>query len=270
MRVRFSYFAFVVLASMGLVSAAKAGGAANCVIIGSGVGLPGTRGNVVTIALRNQAPVRGIQLELADLPDYLSPDTVWVTGRAYGFYAQFNDIGGVLRLIAVAFSYTLQADSGSVLQVSYRVAPDAPLGTTVALQVKSLMVIDGQNEPVETTAEEGVFVIGSSSSATSDERVPVSFALLQNFPNPFAANAEARGSTAITFCLPRPETASLVIYDLLGRKVRTLVQERLDAGRHTVTWDGTDHMGQPAPAGLYLYRLQAGSYTASKRLALMR
>ncbi len=270
MRVRFLGGAFLLLAVVGLVSMGRAGGAGNRVIIGSGAGLPGTRGNVVTIALRNEAPVRGIQLELADLPDYLSPDTVWVTGRAYGFYAQFNDIGGVLHLIAVAFSYTLEADSGAVLQVSYRVAPNAPLGTTVALQVRGLMVINGQNEPVEVTAEEGAFVIGSSSGAASDERLPISFALLQNYPNPFAPGAEARGSTAITFYLPKPETASLVIYDLLGREVRTLVQEPLAAGRHTVAWDGTDHAGQLAPAGLYLYRLQAGDYTASKRLALMR
>jgi hypothetical protein len=265
---RDAFYLLGTIVSLFLVTQAVA--SANRVIIGSGAGLPGTTGNVVTIALRNEAPVRGIQLELADLPDYLRPDSVWVTGRAYGFISQFNDVGGVLHLIAIAFNYTLPADSGAVVQVNYRVAPDAPLGTKVVLRVSQLMVINGQNQVIEASAEDGVFAIGSPSGVAQEGGHPLSFALLQNYPNPFAPTTGSGGSTAIPFCLPQPETVSLVVYDLLGRKVRTVVAARLGAGKHEVAWDGTDETGQPAPVGVYLYRLQAGGHTASKRLFLVK
>jgi hypothetical protein len=243
---------------------------ANRLCVGSGAGLPGSTGNVITIALRNEAPVRGMQLELADLPDYLRPDSVWVTGRAYGFIARFNDVDGVLRLIAISFNYTLEADSGAVVNVSYQVAANAPLGTEVALQVLSLILINGENEVVEATAEGGVFVVGSPSGVAAAAVTPTRFALAQNYPNPFGSGAAAHGTTSIGFSLPKPEEVSLVVYDLLGREVCTVFRGRLGTGDHTLAWDGSDAAGRPLPAGVYLYRLQVGAQSATKRLAIVR
>lgn len=254
-----------------LLAATPAMASANRLFVGSGAGLPGSSGNIITLALRNEAPVRGMQLELADLPDYLRPDSVWVTGRAYGFIARFNDVDGVLRLIAVAFNYTLEADSGAVVNVSYTVAANAPLGTEVALQVLSLIVINGENEVVEATAEGGVFVVGSPSGVAAEAVAPTCFTLAQNYPNPFGSGPEAaHGTTSICFSLPKPEEVSLVIYDLLGREVCTLFRGRLHSGDHALTWDGSDAAGRFLPAGVYLYRLQAGAQAITKRLAIVR
>ncbi|MBC7187384.1 MAG: T9SS type A sorting domain-containing protein [Calditrichaeota bacterium] len=257
-------------AAVCLLAATQAMASANRLFVGSGAGLPGSTGNVIAIALRNEAPVRGLQLELADLPDYLRPDSVWVTGRAYGFIARFNDIDGVLRLIAVSFNYTLEADSGAVVNVSYRVAADAPLGTEVALQVLSLILINGENEVVEATAEGGVFVVGFPSGVATNAPAPTCFTLAQNYPNPFGFGPVAHGTTSILFSLPKAEEVSLVIYDLLGREVCTLFRGRLGSGDHALTWDGSDAAGRPLPAGLYLYRLQAGERAITRRLAIVR
>lgn len=255
---------------VGAISVATPAACSNRLVVGSGSGWPGTGGNVVTIALRNETPVRGLQLELADVPDYLRADSVWVGSRAYGFIAQFNDVSGVLYVIAIGFSFLLDADSGAVVQVSYRVAPEVPVGTTVELKVNQLKVIDGQNQLLEVKAESGFFVVGSPSGVESGAGVPASFALLPNYPNPFRAAQGDPEGTVITFALPQPERASLVVYDLLGREVRTLLHAYVGAGWHRVSWEGTDQRGVPVPAGVYLYRLEAGGRVSTRRLSVMR
>ena len=83
------------------------------------------------------------------------------------------------------------------------------------------------------------------------EAAPTSFTLLQNYPNP------GNPSTTITFTLPRTAHVTLEIYNLLGQRVRTLVDGAIDAGSHTVVWDGRDELGSSLSSGVYLYRLRA-------------
>lgn len=84
-------------------------------------------------------------------------------------------------------------------------------------------------------------------------------------PNPF------NPATRLSFTLARADQATLRVYDLAGRLVRTLLADApLDAGRHDVTWDGTDDRGRTVAAGVYLYRLQAGDFSATKAMALVK
>ena len=94
---------------------------------------------------------------------------------------------------------------------------------------------------------------------------PASFALGANFPNPFNAH------TAIPFDIARPAEADLVIYDVLGRPVRQLLEERFFApGSYRQVWDGRDQGGHPAASGVYLYFFRAGEFAGSGRLLLLR
>jgi hypothetical protein len=86
--------------------------------------------------------------------------------------------------------------------------------------------------------------------------------LAQNVPNPF--NPE----TTIAFHLPDAGSARLTIYDIRGKLVRTLVDEPYEAGPHKVIWQGDDWAGHPVASGVYLYRLEAGSYCETKRMVL--
>jgi len=88
------------------------------------------------------------------------------------------------------------------------------------------------------------------------------FALTQNFPNPF------RQATTIVFVVPGGP-ATLTVYDIRGAAVRRL-WEGAAAGGHNITWDGTADDGAPLPPGVYLYRLEAGERTAVKKLVLVR
>ena len=94
--------------------------------------------------------------------------------------------------------------------------------------------------------------------------LPDQYRLNQNMPNPF------NPSTAIGYQLPEAGQVRLAIYNLLGQEVRELVNERRDAGSFSATWDGTDALGRRVASGIYLYRIQAGSFTATRRMLLLK
>ena len=93
---------------------------------------------------------------------------------------------------------------------------------------------------------------------------PKVFTLHQNAPNPF------NPSTAISFFLSESRNTSLVVYDALGRTVRTLLNGPCLVGKHTVIWDGRDDAGIPVSSGIYLYRLTAGGVTDTRKMTLVR
>ncbi|MCX6135452.1 MAG: T9SS type A sorting domain-containing protein [Ignavibacteriales bacterium] len=101
--------------------------------------------------------------------------------------------------------------------------------------------------------------------ATDPDGIPKEFALGQNYPNPF------NPSTTIRYDLPKEAPVTLEVYNVLGVRVRTLLAgETVSAGRHTMMWDGRDDNGNVAPSGVYLYRVNANDFHASKKMTLVK
>ncbi|MCP4549790.1 MAG: T9SS type A sorting domain-containing protein [bacterium] len=100
--------------------------------------------------------------------------------------------------------------------------------------------------------------------AVNDEGPVPALVLGQNMPNPF------NPTTKIVFALPEAGSVQLQIIDAAGRRVRTLVNERLEVGRHEVTWDGRDDTGHRQGSGLYLYRLEAGGHALTRKMLLLK
>lgn len=94
--------------------------------------------------------------------------------------------------------------------------------------------------------------------------IPTHFELGQNYPNPF------NPSTTISFSVPKTGEVTLSIYNLRGQLVRTLVSGVIQVGRHRVVWDGADERGARAASGIYVYRMQADGFVASRKLVLMK
>lgn len=95
-------------------------------------------------------------------------------------------------------------------------------------------------------------------------RVPKDVMLAQNYPNPF--NPE----TVIRFEVPDQAQTQLKVYDMNGRLVRTLVDGTVEAGSHQVSWNASNDAGQILPSGMYVYRLTAGSLTASGKMVFVK
>ena len=100
---------------------------------------------------------------------------------------------------------------------------------------------------------------GNPDQVTGEEIIPEGFALEQNYPNPF------NPSTTIQYDLPVAGFVTLKVFDVLGREVAVLVQEYLKAGQYNVTFNA-----EGLPSGVYLYRIQAGDFVATKRLLLLK
>jgi hypothetical protein len=96
------------------------------------------------------------------------------------------------------------------------------------------------------------------------ETIPRSFALAQNFPNPF------NPGTVIEFSLPVAAKATVEVFNVLGVKVNTLIDRFLPAGRYTVAWNGTDGSGRSAASGMYFYRLSAGDFSDTRKMLLVK
>lgn len=94
--------------------------------------------------------------------------------------------------------------------------------------------------------------------------LPQDFRLAQNYPNPF------NPVTEIEFSLPVRSRARLSIYNVLGQSVRTIIDGELPAGTHRVVWDSKDDTGRLVATGVYLYRLTAGSYSATRKMLLIK
>jgi hypothetical protein len=97
-----------------------------------------------------------------------------------------------------------------------------------------------------------------------DVAIPSKFELYQNYPNPF------NPSTSIKFDLPEESFVTLKIYDILGREVKTLVNEYRPAGSYTITWNGIDESGRKVGSGVYLYRMIAGNFRKTLKMILAK
>lgn len=117
-------------------------------------------------------------------------------------------------------------------------------------------------------------LVEESTTAVSDEHHPATpsrYRLAGNYPNPFGSGtAFPAAGTAIEFELPRAGAVKLEIYDLLGQKIRTLVDQSRTAGIHRVVWDGRNDLGKTVASGIYLYGMATADFKATKRLLLIR
>ena len=85
-----------------------------------------------------------------------------------------------------------------------------------------------------------------------------------NYPNPF------NPVTKLRYIIPKNSLVSIIIYDMLGRQVKTLVNETKNAGYGSVIWDATNDYGKPVSAGIYLYQIQTGEYIQTKKMVLLK
>ena len=94
--------------------------------------------------------------------------------------------------------------------------------------------------------------------------IPKEFSLSQNYPNPF------NSTTLIQYGLKENVNVKITVYDILGRVVKSLVNDYQDAGFRSVTWDGTDNSGSSVATGLYIYKIEAGDFVSAKKMLMIK
>jgi len=105
--------------------------------------------------------------------------------------------------------------------------------------------------------------LGKGGAASTESALPKQFALHANYPNPF------NPTTRIAYDLPEASTVRLEIFNVLGQRAALLLDERREAGRHIIVWDGRITSGAKAAAGLYFCRMTAGEFARTIKMTLL-
>jgi len=229
-------------------------------------GSPDSSRFIVTVSMENPVPVEGLQVWIADLPNVLQPDSVWISKRCSGFNLTYNDLNGNLSVILYAYKQAIQPDTGAVIHISYLKTNGLDTTTPIELRFSQTPSLMGENYtrlPVQTVNGRIILQQGESGVEAKVGR-PAEFQLAQNYPNPF------NPTTQISFNLGKTDWVTLTIYNSLGQQVRTLVSDRRQPGFHMVSWDGCDDRGRPVSGGLYLYRLATADQSLTKAMVFLR
>lgn len=116
-----------------------------------------------------------------------------------------------------------------------------------------------------TAAETTIPLTGVGGIVANDDLVnPVLTALGSNYPNPF------NPTTTISYSIRETTPVEIYIYNMLGQKVKTLVSGTVEAGNHSVVWNGQDNNNRPVASGVYFFKMHAGKYTSTKKMILMK
>jgi hypothetical protein len=152
----------------------------------------------------------------------------------------FNLASGAKQIIQVTFAPTQGGNQNTVLQIS-------------------------SNDPSNGSVEIYVTGVGEQITSISETSgLPTQYAVKQNYPNPFNPN------TVIHYQLPQRSEVSLVVYDLLGKQIRSLLNRTVEAGYHNVEWDGKNNSGTQVSSGIYIYWFKANEFTHSYKMILMK
>jgi len=130
------------------------------------------------------------------------------------------------------------------------------------VQHKTVALNDSCFSPGQTVDFQNSIVVNAIDD--SESGLPKSFALHSNFPNPF--NPE----TTIRFDVPSQSKVSLIVYDILGKKVAELTDNEFNAGYYQLRWNGRNSNGQIVPAGVYFYRIQTDNFTQTNKMILLK
>ncbi|MEE9189571.1 MAG: lamin tail domain-containing protein, partial [Candidatus Neomarinimicrobiota bacterium] len=144
--------------------------------------------------------------------------------------------------------------------------PDISAGSEPPIELISPILVNdlGKNWTVSevTGGTPGKFTL--EVGFDSDLGIPQLFTLHQNYPNPF------NNKTTFRYTLTQDLDVSLIIYDLNGKLIKTLVDQSYRAGTHQVQWDGRDKQGRFIGSGVYLYRLNSGDRTTTRKFVLIK
>ena len=237
--------------------------------------IPATISDLVTLinkimlgAKAGQAP--GGSFDLAATVDTRSTQTATIVGYQTDF-----EVGGIFLTLRTSQPVDLQSIENLNQDMDMRLLTEGAETRLFIYSMDGHSMSSGSNDflkingltNIEITSIDLAAADGRTAMvllAPSGKTLPDGFALYQNYPNPF------NPTTQIDFSLSTASEVQLTVYDLLGREVSGLVYDWLEAGYHSVTWNGRDRDGQIVSSGVYFYRLKTENSEQTRKMILMK
>ncbi|MBO6620975.1 MAG: T9SS type A sorting domain-containing protein [Balneola sp.] len=176
-----------------------------------------------------------------------SPGEFNFAGKVQDVETPFEELTFSASVAPDQITFTLDAENGVIELTS-----DSFIG-------EGLLTFTTRDADGDSVSVDIILVVSMSTSNEGDEQIPSQFSLSQNYPNPF------NPSSTIRFGIPEAAVVKLEVYNLLGQRVKSLVNTRKSAGFHMVTFDASN-----LSSGMYIYRIQAGDFVQIKRMTLIK
>ncbi len=193
----------------------------------------------------------GVQLEFSYSPEQIQSIVPELTDQTREMTLFFSAKDGILKIgiLDLAGENLIPAGEGVLVKLNIT-------GSDLSsLELQKAIMVNENASPFQVT------ILPREEKQAS---TPKDFELSQNIPNPF--NPE----TEISYTLPNDSHVKLVIYNVTGQRVKTLLDRFETTGPKTVQWDGTDEIGQKVSSGIYFYKLEAGEFTQSRKMVMMK
>ena len=217
----------------------------------------------------------GIGFGVPEAPTIISTPRTWVFVRNLYIYdvdaiVRDCDPAPIYRLVTCPKDMSIDSTSGLIQWMAKSIGD-----FDVSVEAVNLAGADAQSftltvreRPVPSSIRKCMLVDMDNQDRNQmlkiNQERPTAFTLFQNHPNPF--NPE----TEISYVLPKDTHVNLTIYNILGQKVKTLVDGFETAGRKSVTWDGKDVGGNQVTSGVYFYRICAGDFEETNRMVMLK
>ncbi len=125
-------------------------------------------------------------------------------------------------------------------------------------------IIIESNDPSNSEVRISAHMQVATGSGTEEAKIPEVFFVKQNYPNPF------NSQTSIRYGCPKKAKVCIQVFDITGRIVNTLIDKEVEAGYHEVMWEGNNKFGRKVANAVYFYRIQAGDFTATKKMIFLQ
>ena len=204
---------------------------------------------------------------LADGSGGLNPVTTYPSGSGFPLAIDLGDLDGDGDLDMMVSNYSgtwrLFENNGDG---TFEVSADFPASAAASCVVFHDRDNDGDLDVTGIDElDDLLFIFDNPATGISERSIqPKGFALAQNYPNPF------NPATKIAFTLAEPQSVTLSVYDIRGRKVVDLLDQPLQSGNHEITWNGENHLGKAVASGIYYYRLFGKGFSQSRKMVLLR
>ncbi|MEK7775102.1 MAG: T9SS type A sorting domain-containing protein [Candidatus Zixiibacteriota bacterium] len=244
----------------------------------AGKAVPQSSSNLVVVPLEitNGANLAAMDIPISFTEGVTLREVTFNDTRVSYFDLKIANIDNANRTVVIGlvpqmtseFKPNLSAGTGSIANLVFEVTdPSVNSVTLEAIQLSEpdhelMFVYAGQ--PAEGTTDLSVDKpeferVTVSFAAGSGSNLPTSFGLNQNYPNPF------NPTTNISFDVPKASHVELSVYNVLGQKVVSLVNQDMEPGSHTVAWDASNNS-----SGVYYYRIAAGTFAQTKKMVLLK
>ncbi len=158
-------------------------------------------------------------------------------------------------IYAIPLENTIPAGAGPIVKLTFSGSGNPKFEPTTVAKQEGISLVS--TDAKELSFDTDLTVPGTSS-------LPTSFSVSQNYPNPFNA------STVIRYSLPENSRVKIEIFNILGQKVKTLVDEVQTAGYKSIEWNGRDASSQTVASGVYFYKIDMGSRSEVKQMTMLK